>query len=243
MTVYAIGDLHLSFKEEISEKNWNSIEEYKPMDCFGERWNKHYKKIHKNWKKIVKEKDIILLPGDFSWAQKLEEVKRDFPYLSLLPGKKVLIKGNHDYWWQSISKVRSQLPANTYAIQNDSINLHNISIAGTRGWVCPNDEEFSEHDQKIFRREKLRLEMSLDSLEKKEDILIVMFHYMPVNKEHEKNELIELLISYDVDICIYGHLHGEDAFDIKLPDNKWGIKFYLVSADFLNFAPQLIYKD
>lgn len=240
MKIFAIGDLHLSFENKINTGEWDQVKEYKPMDCFGEKWDKHYKKIYVNWHKKINNRNLVLIPGDISWAQKLEEANSDINFISQLPGKKVLIKGNHDYWWHSIKRLREQLPADMWVIQNDSINYCGVTIAGTRGWLSPGGEDFSEHDQKIFRREKLRLKMSLDSIEKREKKLIVMLHYMPTNIKHKKNEIIELLISYNVDLCIYGHLHGEDSHQKRLPEKKWGINFQLVSADFLNFSPVLV---
>ncbi|MFW6268569.1 MAG: metallophosphoesterase [Bacillota bacterium] len=241
MSVYAIGDLHLSFTEEIDNINNDKIKQYKPMGCFGERWEKHYLKIFKNWNDKVTEKDIVLIPGDISWAMKLKEVDPDFYFLEKLNGKKVIIKGNHDYWWQSISRVREKLPADCYALQYDSIQLGQIAIAGTRGWVVPNNDEFTEQDQKVYHREVNRLEMSLASIDNQYQKLIVMLHYMPVNSRHEKNEIIEKLVTHQVDICVYGHLHGKKAHKNRLTGNKWGIEFKLVSADFLDFEPQLIF--
>lgn len=240
MRVFAIGDLHLSFTKPVDPGNWETTAEHKPMGCFGNGWEHHYRKIYHNWLQQVAREDLVLIPGDISWAMKLPETHYDFDYIAKLAGTKVLVQGNHDYWWQSISKVRAVLPSGSYALQNDSIAFGDITVAGTRGWLCPNDRQFTEHDQKIYRREVLRLEMSLQSIEERRRWLVVMFHYMPTNDRHEKNEFIELMQQYGVDICIYGHLHGQAAHNMRLPDEKWGIKFHLVSADFLNFCPKRI---
>ncbi len=242
MNVFALGDLHLSFEQRVIPGDWDSVKEYKPMDIFGDEWNQHYKKIYKNWFKVVGNQDLVLVPGDISWATDLEETEFDFEYIERLPGKKILLKGNHDYWWQGIGKVRSALPANTYSIQNDSLNFEKVSIAGTRGWTAPNSFQFSEHDEKVFRRELIRLELSLKSVEDYNNVLIVMLHYMPTDESHSKNELIELLVDYNVDICVYGHLHGDEAHQNRLTGTRWGIDFHLVSADFLHFQPQLIFS-
>ncbi|MFW5976536.1 MAG: metallophosphoesterase [Bacillota bacterium] len=243
MSIYAIGDLHFSFTEIVTPGEWNTVKPYKPMDCFGENWVQHYEKIYNNWKNKIEVTDTVLIPGDLSWAMKLEDIEPDLDFLAKLPGKKILLKGNHDYWWEGISKVRSQLPEDTFALQYDSLKMNDIYIAGTRGWTLPSSSttsNFDDHDEKIYNREVMRLEMSLKSIEEKAKT-IVMFHYMPVNEKHEKNEFIQLLIDYEVDICIYGHLHGKESHENRISGKKWGIKFHLVSADFLNFSPKLIY--
>lgn len=240
MNIFAIGDLHLSFNKKVIPGQWDLVELYKPMSLFGEKWEKHYQKIYENWWEIVSEDDLVLLPGDISWASDFVEAEHDFNFIAGLPGKKVLIRGNHDYWWQAISRLRSQVPENCYLIQNDSLNLQGVSVAGTRGWTVPNSFQFTEHDEKIYRRELVRLELSLKSIKMRGEKLIVMLHYMPVNEDHEKNEIIELLQDFQVDICIYGHLHGEEAHKTRLTGEKWGINFQLVSSDFLNFKPMKI---
>ncbi len=240
MHVFALGDLHLSFTHPVNEDNLSMAAEKKPMGCFGDQWQDHAVKIFNNWRKLVREEDLVLVPGDISWAMKLAETEFDFQYLSLLPGKKVLIQGNHDYWWHSISRVRAALPNGCFALQNDSINFPGVTVAGTRGWLTPNDRLFTEHDEKIYRREIQRLELSLKSIRNRQDTLAAMFHYMPTNQNHDNNELLELLLDYAVDICIYGHLHGEEAHAVRLPAEKWGIKFHLVSADFIDFTPRQI---
>lgn len=239
MNIFAIGDLHLSFKDRVVPGLWNKVVEYKPMNIFGDIWDKHYQKLYENWQETVNEEDIVLIPGDISWAQNFEEVKFDLDFINLLPGKKIIIKGNHDYWWDGIGKVRAIIPDKFFAIQNDSINLEGVSIAGTRGWIVPNENQFTEHDEKIYNRELNRLELSLKTT-KKSDKLIVMTHYMPTDENHTRNEFIDLMIDFNVDICIYGHLHGAPSHKTRLTGEKWGIKFFLVSSDFINFTPEII---
>ncbi|MFW6306833.1 MAG: metallophosphoesterase [Bacillota bacterium] len=236
MKVYAIGDLHLSFKDFVNPYIWDKVEEYKSMSIFGDNWNEHYKKLYYNWNEVVSNNDVILIPGDISWATTLEELKPDLAFIDMLPGEKVFIRGNHDYWWQSINKLRGIFPDNTYLIQNDSLKFGSLAIAGSRGWITPNEYQFSEHDYKIFKREIIRLELSLKSI-KNADKILVMMHYMPVNDSHQYNELIELMQDYNVDICIYGHLHDQESHKNRLNGEKWGIEFQLVSADFLDFSP------
>ncbi|WP_366922355.1 metallophosphoesterase [Metallumcola ferriviriculae] len=240
MKVFALGDLHLSFTQSVTKVNLPGVPQHKPMSCFGPGWQDHGVKIFNNWSRMVDEEDLVLVPGDISWAMKLAETVYDFQYLSLLPGKKVLVQGNHDYWWHSISKVRSALPDGCYALQNDSFSVPGVTIVGTRGWLTPNNRVFTQHDEKIYRREIQRLELSLKSMKQRQPVVIAMFHYMPTNQEHQCNELIELLKQYRVDICIYGHLHGAEAHSMRLPARHWGIDFYLTAADFVHFAPMRI---
>ena len=239
MRVFAMGDLHLSFTEMVNPDQWEVVNEHKPMGCFGNGWEKHYKKIYANWRRLVAEDDLVLVPGDISWAMKLDDIDCDFDFISMLSGNKVFVQGNHDYWWQSVSKVRERLPKDCFAIQNDSLNVGQVTLAGTRGWLCPNDRQFTSHDKKIYNREILRLEMSLSSIKDRKETLISMMHYMPTNDKYEMNEFIELMQQYSVDICVYGHLHGP-AHNMRLPKEKWGIQFQLVSADYLRFEPKEI---
>ncbi|MDD4237472.1 MAG: metallophosphoesterase [Desulfotomaculaceae bacterium] len=240
MKIYSIGDVHLSFSRPVNPLRWNDVATYKPMDIFGVEWREHYRKIYDNWVKTVDEKDIVLIPGDFSWAMKLTEARYDLEFLGLLPGTIVGVAGNHDLWWQSLSCVREMLPQNMKLIQNDHVKAGNIKLCGSRGWQCPGAEYFNEHDLKIYRRELIRMENSLKSAGAGEEI-IVMIHFMPTNDRHEKNEFIEMFQYYRVNTVVYGHLHGAAA-RLRLPNYAWGIKFQLASADFLNFAPILI-KD
>lgn len=242
MKVYAIGDLHLSLKNRFNPVKGSVL--YKPMDLFGTNWDKHDLRVYKNWIKKISRDDLVLIPGDVSWADSIEEMTYDLDYLASLPGKKVFIRGNHDYWWQGINKMREVIPEDCYLLQNDSITFSNVAIAGSRGWTIPNTYQFNERDEKVYKRELIRLEMSLQTLpDDKEYKKIAMTHYMPVNDQHNKNEIICLLNEYDIDICIYGHLHGEDAHQIRIEGEKWGIKFYLVSSDFINFDPIVIMPE
>jgi len=239
LKIYALGDTHLSFSQPVDPLRWNDVETYKPMDVFGLEWRDHHRKIYDNWIKTVNSEDIVLMPGDFSWAMKLSEARYDLAFLGLLPGTIIGVSGNHDLWWQSISRVRDMLPPNMKLIQNDHIKVGNTAICGSRGWLCPGTEYFSQHDLKIYRRELIRMENSLKSAGAFEGEIIVMIHFMPTNDRHEKNEFIEMFQYYRVKTVVYGHLHGP-ATRRRLPDEAWGIRFHLVSADFLNFKPALI---
>ena len=221
MKIFAISDLHLS------------INNPKPMDIFGQVWENYVEKIFDDWKARVSDEDIVLLAGDFSWAMKLEDTKEDFKLISSLPGKKIIIRGNHDYWWKSISGVRSFLPENIFAIQNDALKFKNIIICGTRGWTVPEeDAKQTDEDKKIFNREVLRLELTLqkaENLREKGDKVICMIHYPPTNFKKQESEFSKLLEKYKVDVVVYGHLHGYKKSNLVYKKNE--IDYYLTSCD------------
>ncbi len=224
MAIYAISDLHLSF-------NTN-----KPMDVFG--WNDYENKIKKDWNKKVKEDDLVLLPGDFSWESKLENTYKDFLYLSNLPGKKILLKGNHDFWWTTLKSMRNFLNRNEFKnidfLYNNSYEYKEKIIAGTRGWNLVTE---TEEDKKIKDRELLRLESSIkNGIEcfGKDKEIIVCLHYPPILKENTKSEFTEILEKYNVKKCIYGHLHGKSQ--INAVEGKFnGVEYTMVSCDYTGF--------
>ena len=236
MKVFAIADLHLSFTGALDVVGWDN-HEHKPMADLDCAWHDHARRIYENWRLLVREEDIVLVPGDISWAMRLAEANTDLSFLGLLPGQLVCVQGNHDYWWQSIAQVRAAAPRNVRFIQNDSVQLEGLTICGSRGWLCPNSANFTEEDDKIYRRELIRLENSLQSAG--DCPSLVMMHYMPTNEKHEYSGFIELLQKYQVSRAVYGHIHS-GACRYRLPDEAWGIKFYLTSADWLDFSPQLI---
>lgn len=220
MKVFAISDLHLS------------INNPKPMDIFGPAWDNYIENVFADWREKVGDEDIVLLAGDYSWAMNLEDTKKDFELVSSLPGKKIIIRGNHDYWWKSISAVRAFLPESFYAIQNDALKFGNIVVCGTRGWVVPDKGELSAEDDKIYKREVIRLELTLkEALSKKQegDKLICMMHYPPVNFRKEDSEFSRLLEKYEVDAVVFGHLHGYKNAQLKF--EKGGLPYYLTSCD------------
>lgn len=239
MKIFAIGDVHLSFCRPVDPQHWDSALLNKPMDVFGEEWRGHYRKIYENWVKTVSAGDLVLMPGDISWALKLNEARYDLEFLGFLPGNIICVPGNHDYWWQSLSQVRAVLPDNVRVIQNDHVQIGNLAICGSRGWWCPGSDHFKEEDFKIYRRELIRMENSLKGIAPYVKEIIVMIHFMPTNERHIKNEFIELFQRYDVKTVVYSHLH-DGAARLRLPDRAWGIDFYLASADFINFTPALI---
>ena len=208
--IYIIGDLHIGFSAN------------KPMNIFGENWENHDEKIKQNWLNKVKEEDTVLLPGDFSWAMDLEEAKPDFEFLNSLPGRKILLKGNHDYWWTTIKKMNDFLKSNNfnniYFLFNNSFFVENKVIVGTRGWITSNYN--SEDDYKILKREYIRLENSIkDAISNFGDYkeLIAIMHYPPFYKEDvdEEIDFIKILKKYEIKKCYYGHLHGESFKEAK----------------------------
>ena len=205
MSIYVIGDLHLSFNTQ------------KPMDIFGENWTGHEEKIKRDWLQKVKDEDLVVLPGDFSWETYLENTKKDFEYLNNLPGKKILLKGNHDYWWTTITSMRKFLKENNFEnidfLYNNSYEFEDKILCGTRGWSIT-DEETNE---KLINRELIRLELSLQD---------------GVNKYG--TDKVEMMRKYKVKRCFYGHLHGTSIAD-AVEGNIEGIELKLVSADGLDF--------
>ena len=232
MAIYAISDLHLSFSTN------------KPMNIFGDNWDNHHKKIKENWLQTIKNEDIVLLPGDFSWGMNFDEAKPDFEYLNELPGKKIMLKGNHDYWWGTANKIKEFFRTNNFnnidILYNNSYCVENKIICGTRGWTISNNDI---EDEKIYKRELLRLEMSLqDGINKFGDDkeIFVCMHYPPTNEElMEKSEFMQIMKKYNVKKCVYGHLHGE-AHKEAIEGNIDGIEIKLVSCDYTNFRPVLL---
>ena len=214
----------------------------KPMDIFHPRWQRHYQQIWENWQRNVTDKDTVLLAGDTSWAMKLEETVWDFDFLHQLPGQKILIRGNHDYWWQSLQKINEFLPDDFSLLQNSCLAVEGKAVCGTRGWITPGCKGFGEEDGKIFQRELLRLEMALAQGKKTGLPLMVMLHYPPCNEKNEKSAFVELMADYGVEQCFYGHLHEVKA-EKELLTNQWGIGFTLLSCDYIGFAPMLLWEE
>jgi len=232
MNIYAIGDLHLPGGQE------------KPMDIFDSAWENHPEIIARNWRETVEEDDLVLMPGDLSWAMKLEEAAEDLAYLGRLPGRIVLIRGNHDYWWGPIGRVRRALPPNVQAIQNDHVPLgERGAICGSRGWVLPGSPGFSEDDERIYRREVERLTLSLESARKAGRVpSIVMLHYPPLAARARPTEFTRLLEEYGAALCVYGHLHGREAHERAVQGSVRGVEYVLASCDAIGFSPLPLVK-
>jgi predicted phosphohydrolase len=225
MTIYAIGDLHLPGGDK------------KPMDIFGSHWENHFDKIAQDWQKRVGPEDLVLLPGDISWAMHLEDALSDLRAIAALPGRKVLLRGNHDYWWGTITRLREALPKGMYALQNDAVVIGDYVVCGTRGWILPGENGLEPDDMRIYQRELMRFEMSLMDARRKGPNLpiLAMLHYPPFNERQEPSGFTQILKRYGVTDIIYGHLHG--------PGLKGGftglwhdIRCYLVSCDGLQFT-------
>lgn len=227
MALYAIGDLHLCLGAE------------KPMDIFGGSWVGYMEKL-KEGVSVIQPEDTLVLLGDLSWALSLEESEADFAWINEIPGRKIVLKGNHDYWWNTAAKFSRFCEENGFEnfalLNNNSFEYNGYAICGTRGWFYE-EERSGEHDEKVFRRELLRLEASLKSagdLPK-----IVFLHYPPRYKGYTCDEILELLRKYDVRQCYYGHLHGA-SHGLALEGIWDGVEYRLVSADKLNFKPLLV---
>lgn len=224
MALYAISDLHLAFTTD------------KPMDIFGDRWTKHDEKIRENWINKVKEEDTVLIAGDISWSMKSSDSKADLDWINELPGKKIISKGNHDFWWSGISKLNNMYD-NTKFLQNNFYTYEDYAICGSRGWILEGSDRFTEKDKKIFNREIIRLRLSLDKAKEAGfNKFIVMIHYPPINEKKEDSAFTEIFKEYGVEKVIYGHLHGP-ALGTAFNGEQEGVSYIITSCDYLNFDP------
>ena len=226
MRLFAIGDLHMPGGDE------------KPMDVFGDHWEDHFAKIAQDWQQRVTEEDVVLIPGDTSWAMQLASAVPDLQAIDALPGRKILIKGNHDYWWGGIGQVRRALPEGMQAIQHDVVDLGDAVICGTRGWAYPTEETpLSQEDERIFNREMIRLELALQSAVKiaGERPIVVMLHYPPLYNLDKDTPFTRLLEKYPVHTVVYGHLHGA-GIRAGFTGEWQGIRYLLTSCDSLGFV-------
>ena len=224
MALYAIGDLHLSLGAD------------KPMDIFGGAWVGYMDKLRQGLSVIGPEDTTVLL-GDLSWALDLENARADFAFINEIPGRKIILKGNHDYWWSTASKFYKFCEANDFEnmeiLHNNHFEYEGLAICGTRGWFFE-EERSGQHDEKVFKRELLRLETSLKSAGEKPKA--VFLHYPPKYKGYECPEILALLQKYEVRQCFYGHLHGP-SHGLAMEGLWNGVDFKLVAADKLNFEP------
>ena len=228
--IFAIGDLHLSLSVE-----------NKSMDVFGPGWTNHVNRLREGWQDTVAEGDLVLVPGDISWGLRLEEAAADLDFIHGLKGTKMLLRGNHDYWWTGYGKVQSVLPPSIRAVQNNALVWNDVVVGGTRGWNTPADVDFSESkDRKIFEREKLRQELSLRAMDAQAGRLrVFMLHYPPFNEKGAPTEFASLLAGRGMDHCVYGHLHGRSCLG-GFEGSYEGTEYHLTSADHLRFVPKLI---
>lgn len=242
--LFAIGDVHLPGGPR-----------HKPMDRFGPIWRDHPQTVAARWQAVATDDDVLLLAGDLSWAMTIEQAADDLAWIRTLRGRKVVIRGNHDYWWNGIGKVRRALGAGVFALQHDHVVLDGIAIVGTRGWQCPGtlgsadamaeggaSATYSEEDRTIYDREVGRLRLGLEGLKRSGlayDRLVVLLHYPPMNPEREPSGFTELLDAHGADVCVHGHLHGEwikTAFE----GLRGKTTYHCVSADAVAMEPRRI---
>lgn len=224
MKIFSISDLHLSLCGE------------KPMEVF-DGWDNYLDCIKQSWLSNVSDDDVVVIAGDISWAMRLDEFQVDMQYFESLPGKKVFVRGNHDYWWSSVTKVRAILPKNCYVLQNDCVKLQNVCFCGTRGWTVPErNQTMSEEDEKILNRELIRADISLNEMarvRKPGDKVVFVMHYPPFDSTRTFDKFTQLFELYKVDVVIYGHLHGKHIRS-KLYELRNGVSYYLTSTDQVN---------
>lgn len=244
MAVWALADLHLSFG--VPDKK---------MDVFGDQWKDHPEKIKKHWLECVSQDDLVLLPGDISWAMHPQDAKADLDWIHALPGTKVMLRGNHDYWWSSLKKIEQILPPSIHLIQNNVFSWKNICVGGARLW---DSTEYSFRDfihyvdnprentltkiedpreaEKIFERELGRLEMSLKQMPKDASIRIVMTHYPPIGADLKPSRVSALLEKYGVSFCVFGHLHNIKAHALPF-GTKDQVRYIMTAGDYVDFKP------
>ena len=231
MNIYAISDLHLSATAD------------KPMNIFGGNWDGHFEKIKRDWVSQVKDEDVVLIAGDISWAMKLEDALIDLRSLADLPGKKVFIRGNHDYWWNGITRLRDSAPNDSFVfLQTDAVKIGEFVIVGSRGWTCPGSTDYTEQDNKLYLREAERFRLAFKDAEKLKadgDRLIAMIHYPPFSLKNESTLFTELFELNGVEKAVFGHIHGAAYFPLKT--ERRGVEYILSSCDKLAFKLVKIY--
>lgn len=236
MGIYAIADLHLSFSSD------------KPMDIYGGEWVNHTDKLKENWEAMISEKDTVILSGDSSWALRFEDALVDLRWISELPGQKVFIKGNHDLWWNSVSKLNA-LFDNMHFLQNSCYEAEGYAICGSRGWTCPGEDDFTIHDEKIYKRELGRLKLSLEAAARagygkkageRNGKILGMLHFPPAGDHLGTSGFTALFEEYGAEKVVYGHLHGRDAYSNGLRGIKNNVEYILTSVDYLRCKPYKI---
>lgn len=230
MKIFSISDLHLSGAAD------------KPMDVFGAGWENHFEKIKSDWVQKVSDEDIVLICGDVSWGTTLDEGLYDLRSLKELKGKKIFIRGNHDFWWNGISKLREAAPDDSFFfLQNDCVKLGNFIICGSRGWTCPGSSDYTEHDAKLYLREAERFKLCFNQVAKMReegDRVIALIHYPPFSQKSPDTLFTKLFEENGVEKVVFGHIHGEAYFPFRTVKN--GIEYVLTSCDKVGFSLQLI---
>ncbi|MBQ2059512.1 MAG: metallophosphoesterase [Firmicutes bacterium] len=236
MNIFAIADLHLSLGESVD----------KPMDVFGSSWDDYERRLADNWRKLVEPEDLVLIPGDISWAMRLEDALPDLAWIDRLPGHKLILKGNHDLWWTGIGRMQGLFESITF-MQHSAYAGEGFVVAGTRGWILPEDPAFTERDAAVYRRELLRLGMSIDAAKKElartegeRPLLIGMTHYPPCSLIQPSSAFTDLFSAAGFDTVVYGHLHGQQAFAGAFEGELDGVRYRLCSLDRLSCVPMLV---
>ena len=228
MSLFVIGDLHLSLGED------------KPMDVFS-GWNDYVQRLENNWRRLITDDDTVVIAGDISWAMKLEETLTDFRFIHSLPGKKLLLKGNHDYWWATKKKMDEFISVNHLdslsILFNNAFRVGEYAVCGPRGWFLENE---APEDIKVLNREVGRLKMSLEQAKKLGGEPVVFLHYPPYYRGLECSEMMDVLLEYGVKKCYYGHIHGKKNFRLAFEGEYRGINFRLISGDKVEFVPVLV---
>ena len=228
MSLFVIGDLHLSLGED------------KPMDVFS-GWNDYVQRLENNWRRLITDDDTVVIAGDISWAMKLEETLTDIRFIHSLPGKKLLLKGNHDYWWATKKKMDEFISVNHLdslsILFNNAFRVGEYAVCGTRGWFLENE---APEDIKVLNREVGRLKMSLEQAKKLGGEPVVFLHYPPYYRGLECSEMMDVLLEYGVKKCYYGHIHGKKNFRLAFEGEYRGINFRLISGDKVEFVPVLV---
>lgn len=232
MSLFVIADPHLSLGVN------------KPMHIFGPHWQDHDDKLRQSWLELISDDDTVIIPGDISWGMHLIEALPDLQFLHALPGRKLLSRGNHDYWWTSLRKMeqfcqRHELDSIGF-LRNNAVEIEDDLICATRGWILPDDSEFTAADEKILAREAGRLKLSLEAaaaIRKPQQRLIVCLHYPPLTRTLARSVLTDLMQEYDTDICCYGHIHASGSPLALAGKELEGIKYWLASADQIGFKP------
>ena len=222
MALFVLGDPHLSLGAS------------KPMDIFP-GWNDYVERLEKNWRKLIQPEDTIVLAGDISWAMRLTDTRRDFAFLQSLPGQKIIMKGNHDYWWSSLTRVREALPEGMYALQNDAMTLEGITFCGSRGWTCPQSAGDTENER-LYARELLRLRMSLECARKRspDGPVVALTHFPPLGEGGVRTRVSDLMAEFHVNDVVYGHLHGA-SIKTAYSGQVDGVRYHYVACDGLGF--------
>ncbi len=232
MKIFALADLHLALSVA------------KPMHIFGAHWENHPFRIETAWRDLVAEDDLVLVPGDISWGMRFEEARADMEFVGSLPGTKIIIRGNHDYWWASLKKLREFLPPSVIPLQNNAFVRAGVGVAGSRLWADPdlNLESLGDDDRKIFERELGRFDLSLRDLPEKLDHRIVMTHFPPLALDGRCGRAVDMAVAAGCDHWVFGHMHlSEGCPDYGMFNRRSkGIRFDFVSADYLDFVPKLI---